>query len=124
MDGKSESFSLEEHYAFIEKLEQMKNKVYWCIFRGTEIVGSVNVSFDGLLKVERGILVSPLCFNTSLGTKLELAMEKVLIQMNIRYVCAKVLRKNVRSLYFHLKNNYEVQSQDEQYYFLEKTING
>ena len=118
------SFSLEEHYAFIEKLEQMKNKVYWCIFRGTEIVGSVNVSFDGLLKVERGILVSPLCFNTSLGTKLELAMEKVLIQMNIRYVCAKVLRKNVRSLYFHLKNNYEVQSQDEQYYFLEKTING
>ncbi|EYE64467.1 hypothetical protein M127_4761 [Bacteroides fragilis str. S6L5] len=51
-------------------------------------------------------------------------MEKVLIQMNIRYVCAKVLRKNVRSLYFHLKNNYEVQSQDEQYYFLEKTING
>lgn len=119
-----DAFSLEEHFDFIKKLQKEELRIYWGVFSGAEFVGSVNVFFDNINEVERGIFVSPNHFQQSLGTRIEKALEHLLAQLGIICIRAKVLKCNIRSLQFHIKNHYEVYDKNSQYYFLRKLING
>lgn len=113
----------EQHCFFVQKLFSRQDRKYWAVYINNILIGSVNILYLSQQRVERGIYVNPQYLGNSLGSKIELATEKLLKKLNINEIIAKVLHTNLRSLKFHYKNGYNVYENDNRYAYLLKLLN-
>lgn len=114
--------SWESHLDFIKKLSSSSNKIYWGIYEDKTFLGSVNVRFIDSCRVERGIFVATQYENKSWGSRIEMALFKLLQAMRVKFIVAKVLRDNSRSIHFHEKMGYKSMGQDEKFEYFKKEL--
>lgn len=115
--------SIDDHLNFMGRLRFSCRKIYFGVFHDVDLVGSVNIEFDELMQtVERGIFISSQNLHKKVGSRIEKALEQILLQLNVSVITAKVLKENSRSLGFHLKNGYVLESSDDKFVYLVKRI--
>lgn len=119
----SEPFSFETHLAFVERLKKSGDKIYWAVYRQQQLVGSVNIQWLGFREAERGIFIAPEFIGKHIAADLEANGEEIFRQLGIRYLKAKILRNNIRSLKYHLKIGYTLIDEQEDFYYLSKELN-
>lgn len=119
----SEPFSFETHLAFVERLKNSGDKMYWAVYLERQLVGSINIQWLGLQKAERGIFINPAFIGKHIAAGLEANGEEIFRQLGIRCLKAKILRNNIRSLKYHLKIGYMLVDEKEDFYYLSKKLN-
>jgi RimJ/RimL family protein N-acetyltransferase len=117
-----EPFSLEAHFSFIDNLKISINKLYWAIFQNNDIVGSINIEFDESgEEIERGVFISPDYMGQSFGNLIEEASVTFFKKMGIKKIRARVIKENIKSINFHLKNSYiEIDKDDKSIYYIKE----
>ena len=113
----------ESHLAFIDNLSSQYKKIYMAVYRENKLVGSVNIEYNSLLRVERGVFILPEFWGNGDAVLIENVLSEYLQKQQIASITAKVLRGNSRSLRFHLKLGYRQDSNDNRYDYLLKDLN-
>lgn len=117
------TFSYDGHKTFIEKLKKDSTKLYLAFFINNELVGSydfIEIGIDS--SAERGLFINPKYQGKGMAPVIERIMDIEAKKHNVRYLMAEVLKTNVRSINYHKKIGYSVQSEDEKFIFLKRTI--
>lgn len=115
-------FTFEEHTQFLHRLKEKSDKVYWAVFEKKSFVGSVNVYYSQTGTCERGIFVLPENMGMGVASRIEKGVTKILRKKGIDKITARVKTTNGRSLNFHLRNHYDLEGRDEEYYYLVKSL--
>lgn len=125
----SEPFSFDNHLNFVERLKENPFRIYWAVFKGTELIVSVNIEYlqtetlaSASRIVERGIFVVPGMTDAGIGGEVERSLEEIMRKKKVGVVQAKVLKGNHRSIRFHLKNDYQQVEEDAGYIYFRKYI--
>lgn len=113
----------ESHLNFVNNLSSQYRKVYMAAYRDGELVGSVNIEYESVVQVERGIFILPEFWGKGDSVLIEKALFEYLQEQHVSSVSAKVLKTNSRSLHFHLKLGYRQISNDDKYDYLIKDLN-
>lgn len=117
-----ELISWESHRLFVSRLSHSYRKLYWGIYKSELLIGSVNIEFITSTQVERGIFLHPNYIEQSLGREVERALSVILHNLHITTITAKVLKKNPRSLHFHIREGYTHITSDDKYDYLLKQL--
>lgn len=113
----------ESHLNFVNNLSSQYRKVYMAVYRDGKLVGSVNIEYESVVQVERGIFILPEFWGKGEAVQIEEALSEYLRERHVASILAKVLKTNGRSLHFHLKLGYKQISKDDKYDYLIKDLN-
>lgn len=115
-------FSFESHLRFIDHLHSSSEKKYWAVYLEGDFVGSINILRINGDTVERGIFMNPCLIGKAKAQEIEQCSYSIYSGLHISFLKAEVRKDNIRSLKYHLKIGYTVESEDEQFYFLKKVL--
>lgn len=119
----SDSISWEDHLKFLSFLSHTSRKIYFGVYSLGELIGSVNIEMDdSFRKIDRGIFIIPRFLNLSLGSRIEQALVQIISGWGIEMITARILKNNIRSLNFHLKNGYILENSDGRFEYLVKRL--
>lgn len=107
--------TLENHLKFIEKLKSRTDRFYFAVSFEKKIIASINISKETDFIWERGIFVSPSYSGTGHTTVIENIFNRHLKALGVISLTAKVINDNIRSLKYHEKMGYIMQSQDDKF---------
>lgn len=110
------------HLAYVKSLSAQYRKIYWAVYKEDKLIGSVNIEYDSVSEVERGIFILPEFWGKGDAALIDKSLFETLQEQGITSVAAKVLKNNSRSLHFHLKLGYKLVSDDEKYNYLVKDL--
>ena len=106
----------ENHFKFVESLKDNPNRLYYAIYKNGVLVGTYNLTNEGVGVWERGIIANPSTQGTGQTEKWERQILSSL-PSEIKAVSAKVKQDNVRSIKYHEKLGYKEQSRDNEYIY-------
>lgn len=115
-------FPFESHLRFIDRLRLSSEKKYWAVYLEKDFVGSINILRINGDTVERGIFMNPCLIGKAKALEIEQCSYSIYSSLHISFIKAEVRKDNIRSLKYHLKIGYTVESEDEQFYFLKKVL--
>lgn len=119
----TESITWNAHLKFLKRLFSQYRKIYMGVYRDGQLIGSVNVDYESISQVERGIFVLPEYWRGGDSMLIEQTLCVMLKERGIDLIKAKVLKSNERSFCFHLKSGYRFDSNDGKYDYLTKELN-
>lgn len=119
----AELISWESHLKFVENLSTQYRKVYGAVYKEDKLIGSVNIEYNSVSGVERGIFILPKFWGKGYAALIDETLFEILKEQRITSIKAKVLLANSRSLHFHLKLGYNLILSDEKYSYLIKDLN-
>lgn len=119
-----EPITWQSHLNFVESLSIQYKKVYMAVYREGVLVGSVNIEYNSVVQVERGLFILPEFWGNGDATLIDDTLCEYLREQQVVSVTAKVFKANTRSLYFHQKLRYKQISNDNEYNYLIKYLNG
>lgn len=117
-----ETIPWKSHLKFVNSLSSQYRKVYMAVYREEILVGSVNIEYESVAQVERGVFILPEFWGNGDAALIEKTLFEYLKKQHVTSILAKVLRTNVRSLRFHLKWGYRRTSNDDKYDYLIKDL--
>lgn len=106
----------ENHFKFIESLNNNSNRLYYAIYRDGLLVGTYNLTNEGDGVWDRGIIANPSIQGTGQTEKWERQILRSLPSY-IKAVSAKVKHDNLRSIKYHDKLGYKEQSRDNEFIY-------
>lgn len=106
----------ENHFKFVEGLKGNPNRLYYAIYKNGMLVGTYNLTNKDNGVWERGIIANPSTQGTGQTEKWERQILNSL-PSEIKAVSAKVKQDNLRSIKYHEKLGYKVQSRDNEYIY-------
>lgn len=112
----------ESHLNFIDRLSHQYKKIYMAVYREDKLIGSVNLEYNSVVEVERGVFILPEFWGNGDAVLIEKTLFEYLKERYVTTVTAKVLRNNSRSLGYHLKLGYKTISNDDTYDYLVKRL--
>ena len=115
--------SWEAHLKFIDSLFYQYKKIYMAVYRDDKIIGSVNIEYNSVIQIERGLFVLPKFWGNGNAVLIEKTLSDFLQEQQVVSITARVLSSNSRSLHFHLKLGYRQISKDDKYHYLIKDLN-
>lgn len=112
----------ESHLMYVKSLSAQYRKVYWAVYGEDKLIGSVNIEYNSVSEVERGIFILPEYWGKGDAALIDKTLFEILREQGITSVTVKVLKSNKRSLHFHLKLGYKLLSNDDKYRYLVKDL--
>lgn len=107
--------SREDHFRFVESLRTNPDRLYFAVYKDSELVGTYNLTNEGGGVWERGIFANPAFQGRGLTGKWERQMISGLSGRGIEALSAKVREDNLRSVRYHLRLGFEEVSRDGEY---------
>lgn len=110
------------HLKFVGSLSAQYSKIYWAVYREDKLIGSVNIKYNSVSEVERGIFILSEFWGKGYAALIDNGLFEILQKQKILSVTAKVLKTNPRSLHSHLKLGYKLISDDDKYSYFVKDL--
>lgn len=112
-----EKIAREDHFAFVEKLKERRDRLYYAVFAEEDLLGTYNLTRkeDGVW--ERGIFANPAWQGKGETARWEQEILSGLAEQGIHCLTAKVKLNNGRSLRYHEKLGFREQSRDSEYVY-------
>lgn len=118
-----EPITWQSHLNFVKSLSIQYKKIYMAVYRGGLLVGSVNIEYNSVVQVERGLFILPKFWGSGDATLIDNTLCEYLREQQVVSVTAKVFKSNTRSLYFHQKLGYKQVLNDNECNYLIKYLN-
>lgn len=115
-------FSFESHLHFVDSLHSSSEKKYWAVYKKGCFMGSVNIHRINTDGAERGIFMNPCLIGKEMAQEIEECSYSIYHDLHISFLKAEVKKGNLRSLKYHLKIGYMIESENENFYFLKKVL--
>ncbi len=112
-----EKIAREDHFAFVERLKERKDRLYYAVFAGEDLLGTYNLTQEEDGVWERGIFANPAWQGKGETARWEREILSGLSARGIHCLTAKVKQDNGRSLRYHEKLGFREQSRDSEYVY-------
>ncbi|HAA1524277.1 UDP-4-amino-4,6-dideoxy-N-acetyl-beta-L-altrosamine N-acetyltransferase [Campylobacter jejuni] len=115
---KTKQIDFEEHLRFIRNLHQDSSKKYFLVFQDEQIVGVIDFINIAAKSCEFGLYANP-----NLKGVGQILMNEIIKYafeiLKIKSLKACVFKQNKRALNLYLKNNFYIDGEDEEMFYLE-----
>ena len=101
-----EPIKWKNHLMFVESLRHTSDKKYFALYKGSQLIGTYNLTKESDFTWERGIITSPKYHGTGITSKMEKWIIDILPKDEFKIITAKVKLDNIRSIRYHEKMGY------------------